>query len=360
MQPKPDYSRRKFLKTGVAASLAFYAMPTVVGAEEEPVGPGMLSSTTYGESSSAMVVGNPAKIRILQLTDAHFFQPRKEFTDGNERTVGDWKRMVDRYKPDLVAMTGDLWTDNPDGRGAEFQSAATTWLGELGVPWLFTWGNHDRLDENVKGHDIFHDAPNSLYRGGPQQGNYTVSLRNAAGDQVWELLCLNTHRGGVVGDSYEWLKRLNALQPKSGVKAVPAFALFHIPLKQYADLRENGGMSGFAFEKVCNENEDGAALKELVTHGNVRACFCGHDHVNDYSGVVDGIELVYGRSSGWNAYGFKDVRKGAKLITANAESGSYAWETVFPDGLRWHPEAGKRIEEIIDEPWLKPTAEMWS
>jgi hypothetical protein len=63
--------------------------------------------------------------------------------------------------------------------------------------------------------------------------------------------------------------------------------------------------------------------------------------------------LVFGRSSGWNGYGYDKLRKGGKLITANCETGSYAWESVFPDGLRWKPNPDERIEAVIDKPWIK-------
>ncbi|GMW00735.1 MAG: hypothetical protein AMXMBFR84_18720 [Candidatus Hydrogenedentota bacterium] len=346
-------SRRNFLKTALAGSVAACALPAIAQEDQEPPLPGTAISPTYPETSAELKVGDASRIRILQFTDAHFFQKRKEIPDGNERTVGDWKTMVDLYRPDLVAMTGDLWHDNPDHRGAEFQHHAVQWLGELGVPWVYTWGNHDQLDDLPKGHDTFHDAKNSLYRGGTQSGNYTVTLTDAAGAPVWQLFCLNTHRFGITRGTYEWLK-VQAAGRKGMSNLAPAFALFHIPVQQYEQLRTGGGMSGFAFEQVCNEGEQGDALKELVALNGVRATFCGHDHVNDYSGVVDGIELVYGRSSGWNAYGWDTVRKGGKLITMNAQTGNYAWESVFPDGLRWHPKDGEHIETQVDEPWMKP------
>jgi hypothetical protein len=224
----------------------------------------------------------------------------------------------------------------------------------LGVPWTFSWGNHDQLDDYPKGHDAFHDGKNSLYRGGPQAGNYTVAIQNNAGEQVWELLCINTHRQGLVGSAYDWLSALVQAREGRLNEQTPGFTMLHIPVQQYASLLINGGMSGIVMEVVCNEQEQGDALKLLAKLGTIRATFCGHDHVNDYSGIAEGIELVYGRSSGWNAYGWNSVRKGGKLITVNCETGSYAWESVFPDGLRWHPKPGERIEETIDEPWINP------
>ena len=346
-------TRRDFLKTACAGAAGFSALGAFAAEEEAPL-PGIASSTAYTESFSSLKIADPSRFTILQVTDSHFFQKRPEIPNGNGRTVGDWKKMVDLYKPDVVCITGDLWHENHEGRGAEYQQQAIAWLGELGVPWTFSWGNHDQLDSQPKGHDALHDGKNSLYRGGAQSGNYLVQIQDKSGKQVWELLCINTHRLGLVGTAYDWLTSLiNARKNKLNAQT-PAFAMFHIPLQQYEQLRTGGGMSGITMEGVCNETEQGGALKQLTALGTVRATFCGHDHTNDFSGVVDGVELVYGRSSGWSAYGFDLVRKGGKLITANCETGSYAWKSVFPDGLRWHPKPGDHIEKVIDEPWLDP------
>lgn len=348
------FSRRTFLKSTCASAMALAALRA--DADEEAPLTGIASSTTYAETSSSLKISDPSRFKILQFTDAHFYCDRPEFPDADQRTVADWKKMVDLYQPDVVCMTGDLWHDNPDNRGAEFQHQAITWLGELGVPWTFSWGNHDQLDDQPKGHDIFHEAKNSLYRGGAQSGNYTVSIQDKSGKQVWELLCINTNRHGLVGTAADWLEAtIKAREGKLNEQS-PAFAMFHIPLQQYEVLRTGGGMSGITMEGTCNEQETGSALKRLAELGTVRATFCGHDHTNDYSGMAEGVELVYGRSSGWNGYGFDRVRKGGKLITANCETGSYAWESVFPDGLRWHPKAGDHIDTIIDAPWVNPKA----
>jgi len=111
--------------------------------------------------------------------------------------------------------------------------------------------------------------------------------------------------------------------------------------------------SGFKRETVCSDGENGTSLPHLQLGGALRATFCGHDHVNDYSGVLEGVELAYGRATGHAGYGGTDVRKGAKLITANALTRNYTWQTVFPDGQSWRPTPGFRSEEILDAYWMR-------
>lgn len=346
------FSRRAFIHTVTAGAVAAWLENAAWSAENQtPPLPGTPTSHTHPETCASLTVASPANFKILQLTDAHFHQRREQQPKGDERSLDEWKRMVDLYRPDLIAITGDFWHDNPDGRGEEFLRQSVARVESLGVPWLFTWGNHDQLTDYAVGHDVIHDAKGSLYRGGPTGGNYTVDVVNKAGNIIWQLICLNTHREGMTGPTVDWLKG-EAKQRRKQARAVPAFAFFHIPIRQYYEIRK-GDAAGIFLEGVSHQREDGSALKLLKGLGNVRATFCGHDHVNDYSGTHQGIELVYGRASGWCGYGWEKVRKGGKLITLNGESGNYAWETVFPDGIRWRPANTERIQEVLDQPWMK-------
>lgn len=354
-------TRRAFLATAASAAAASAWPVRAQDAPPEEI-PGIISSHTYPETSAALTVKTPSRFRMLQLTDSHFFHGRKVDPDDymlkaglqrDTRSVDDWKRIIDLHEPDLVVHTGDCWCDNPDGRGAEFQAQSIEWISSLGVPFAFVWGNHDQLSDQVKGHDAWHDAKHSLYRGGPSSGNYTVDILNAEGNRVFELFCVNTHRYGLVGPALEWVTGLAESRRASGAANPPAMLFHHIPTAAYIDALKTKGAGGTFLEVICNEQEQGAAFPQIKALGTVKACFCGHDHTNDISGVVDGVELVYGRSSGWNGYGWESVRKGGKLITVNCENGQYAWESVFADGLTWRPEAGVVIDEVLDEPFMR-------
>lgn len=343
-------SRRQFLASATLAAGAWFAPPSSGVEPTAAVLTGIEPSLTYPETSAKLTVAVPSRFSILQFTDSHFHQNRKDVPKADDRTRTEWKQMVDLYKPDLIAMTGDLWHNNPDGRGAEFQADSVAFLSSLGVPWVYTWGNHDELTDVPKGHDLLHDAKHSLYRGGPGGGNYTIEVLDKSGKPVWELLCINTHKEGLTGASHRWLEEY-AKQAKR--EAVPKFALFHIPLKQYFSAKMKKTFIGISFEGMAFQKEDGSSLDLLKSAGGVRACFCGHDHLNDCTVTMEGIDLVFGRSSGWNGYGYDKLRKGGKLITVNCETGSYAWESVFPDGLRWKPNPDDHIEAVLDQPWIK-------
>ncbi len=353
-------TRRTFL----ASSIATVAATSLRANAEENLAevPGVISSTTYPETSSSLTIKDPSRFKMLQFTDSHFFHGRKEDPNGyfakaginrDQRSVDDWKRIVDLHKPDLIAHTGDCWHDNPDNRGAEFQAQSIEWISSLGVPFIYVWGNHDQLPDVPKGHDAWHDAKHSLYRGGPSSGNYTVDILNSDGKRVFELFCVNTHRYGLVGTARDWVKAQAAARSQATEPLPPSMLFHHIPTAAYIDALKTKSAGGTFLEKICNEQEQGAAFPEIKALKTVKACFCGHDHTNDISGVVDDIELVYGRSSGWNGYGWETVRKGGKLITVNCENGKYAWESVFSDGLTWQPKRGKVIDKALDEPFMR-------
>lgn len=50
--------------------------------------------------------------------------------------------------------------------------------------------------------------------------------------------------------------------------------------------------------------------------------FAGHDHNNDFSGNYYGIDLVYGRKTGYGCYGPPPgMQRGARVIILKEEGG---------------------------------------
>ena len=291
-------------------------------------------------------VKHPTKVRILQMTDLHFFAGEKVFHDMvNRRTMETMQALVKLTKPDLVMATGDLWPEDRDGMGEQRMRFAIQQFEGLGVPWAFTWGNHDKLPDYAVGHDAFTKAKNSLYRGATTNGNYAIDFVHAHGKVLSQILCINSDEDGILGPQQQWLKSTGEELKKRGEGVTPRLAFFHIPLKQYDEMWRKGIAAGVKGEEVCLEKEDGSTLPILKSL-NVRACFVGHDHSNDYAGVIDGVELVYGRATGAGGYGADVVHKGGKLITLNAKTGKYSWVTVLPDGTKWTPKPGEQIDKV--------------
>lgn len=328
-----EISRRAFVQMSMAGCLA----AATAGASPE--------AETAQAARKRLAVSNSASVRLLQFTDVHFFngvtkKPEEE-KEQRSKTQEDMRRLVDFGKPDMVIVTGDLWHENPDGRGLEFMGYAIDQLGALGVPWAFTWGNHDALDSYDAGHKALSGAKGGLYAGDGRAGNYVVTLEDAAGAPLLDLFCLNSGKEGLDSEARGFLKE--AIAADTGPGRPMRIAACHIPVRQYQEVWENKSAAGIIGELVCSEKEDGTTLA-LLRDARIQAIFCGHDHVNDYSGRMAGVEMIYGRATGYAGYGHEKVPKGAKLYSLDPARKAMEWVSLLPDGTSWKPASGEQIE----------------
>jgi hypothetical protein len=341
----PEISRRGFLAgTAGLAGLAFSGY----AAKEPKFAVARAVSAKAGAPVSKLGVGNPAAIRALQLTDLHFFCPPTTL-ERDKLTTEYLPGLIERAKPDILLVTGDLWHDNNDGTGREYMEFAIDKITSLGVPWLFEWGNHDQLDDYAAGHDFLSGAKHSLYAGGSTGGNYRVEITRPDGSTCFEFVCVNTSLDGADAHTAAYLEALAA--ERGGQARVPAMGVMHIPVKQYFEAWREGDPTGIRLEGVSHQREDGETLPAWKAACGLKSCIAGHDHCNNYSGTIDGITLFYGQSTGASGYGGDKLPKGAKLYIIDAASGAVETETHFPDGAVWRPEAGWRTEEIVEIPW---------
>ncbi len=324
--------RRDFLK--VVAGGAVVSLGAGWRSHASQGGAHELSNTPSG-GRSQLTIKNASEFRILQFTDIHFFGGFGIFTKWMDpKTIEEMHAFVQRSNPHLLAITGDLWFNNPGGRGEEFMNFAIEQIEALGVPWVFTWGNHDRLDDYDRGHRAFTGARGSLYRGLNTGGNYIVEIQDCSGKKLWNVVCVNSGHDGVQGPQRMWMLDQASAQEPGGTP--PAFAFFHIPLRQYEIAWTNAALSGERRQHVAFESENGTSLSAFEAL-NVRACFCGHDHVNDFAGMYGNVELVYGRATGYGGYGSGRMEKGCKLITVDCASESFQWTTLLPGNRTWEP-----------------------
>jgi hypothetical protein len=111
-----------------------------------------------------------------------------------------------------------------------------------------------------------------------------------------------------------WFGRQMDQDRAAGVDA-PIVVFVHIPLIEYDHLFESGRAEGQKGEDVCFDSDTGLSFAAFKDSGRVRAVFCGHDHVNNYHGDWEGIDLTYGRVSGWGGYGPDAWKRGGRLIS---------------------------------------------
>ena len=319
-------SRRGFLKSSVLSSMGISGLfKTAVSADKH-------DSMPFGipDYISELVINNPQQFKIMQISDMHLdagTSPR------DMEIIEALPRLVEFAKPDMLMVAGDMWHENEYGKGLERMNLGINLIQSFGVPWAFVWGNHDKLSDYNVGHAAFTNANNSLYKGSADQGHYLVQIKNTEGAHVWDLLCLNSCVGGTCygldWNAQKWIS--DFIQTYATIEhASHAFSFFHIPIYQYKQVWESGNAVGVKKESVhFGDHNDRDVLNLFKQLGTMRACFCGHDHINDYGGLYDEIEVVYGRRTG--GYGDADLAKGVKLITMNCETGEYGWKSILFD-----------------------------
>lgn len=279
-------------------------------------------------SEFAVVSLDPTRpFRILQLTDFHT-DTDEELT---ELTFIAVERMVAASRPDLLAITGDLWCsdDRPD-LAAVLMNRDLAFLGDLGLPWFFAWGNHDYAASFPDALDQIARTPGAVSVPLNGRGGYRIAL-HATGEATprWDIFVANSGSAWQLPGDLDWIApEAEWLREARGAN-VPAIAFFHIPLGAYKAAMLDGRAQGLALEDVlCTGDEENTGAQLIKDAGCIRACFCGHNHRNDFHFEEDGVAFAYGRSTGYGAYG-EDVPKGGKLITLSPE-GTVGFETIFP------------------------------
>ncbi|EFA79411.1 hypothetical protein PPL_07829 [Heterostelium album PN500] len=116
-------------------------------------------------------------------------------------------------------------------------------------------------------------------------------------------------------------KQLYSQQPAGGGNITWAAAYFHIPLQEYVDLYNNYVTYGWNNDSVACQPENAGLLQAFQTIGDVKFMSVGHNHGNDFCGTYEpsGIEMCFGRHSGYGGYGTWE--RGARVLEINRSKG---------------------------------------
>ena len=281
---------------------------------------------------------NNGEFRILQLTDTHIgdkddFKLHSKFMD---LTIND-------AKPDMIIVTGDLFTFASKSTALEFFN----WLDGHNVPWTVTFGNHDEqcyfsVDwmtstlNDFGSNCIFLDLQDDKVQG---NANFAINLINKANGKVFEQLIIMDSNRYYYGDYFgydcfkqnqiDWYKDLVKYTAKevNGNEDTPVQSLmfYHIPLPEindaYAYGKEKGILTGVKNEDTCPPDHDFHFFETIKGLGSTKGMFFGHDHINDFRVVYEGVEFVYGLKSTDRIY-YDDGMLGGQVISLK-ENGSY-------------------------------------
>ncbi|MCQ6559465.1 metallophosphoesterase family protein [Paenibacillus mendelii] len=262
---------------------------------------------------------------IVQFTDMHIGSEEDQAEDAKTRELV--LRIIEAERPDLIVLTGDMiWSHGVPDPAASFRRAIAP-VAASGIPWAAVYGNHDSEGDVTREEllAIQQESATCLTQAGPGPlsgvGNFVLTVKDRTGEDAAAFYFLDSgavapeHVGG-----YEWIhtdqvhwyteqsRRLS--RRKSG--PLPALGFFHIPLQEYADVWSKGTVSGQKFENVEAAKINSGLFSAMVEMGDMMGTFVGHDHDNDYCGTLHGIQLCYGRVTGYNTYG--RLKRGARVI----------------------------------------------
>ncbi len=289
------------------------------------------------------------ELKILQLTDVHigggFLSISKDGWAIDAVTT-----LVERTKPDLVIVTGDIAYPVPFQAGSFNNKREAEMFGELmnnlGVYWAITFGNHDTESYSFYNREAIAEMyyQNSLACGGkwskllfspgPEEVyggcNYVINVKNDT-EYVQSLFIMdsNAYLGNdpfgimwnydyIHDDQVSWYEgQVDRIATLNGGNVVKSLMFFHIPLEQYeiawnefkanghkntADVTYHYGFAGEGDEIISCSEEKSLLFDAVLRLGSTQGIFCGHDHLNNWSIDYKGVRLTYGMSIDYLAY----------------------------------------------------------
>ncbi len=294
---------------------------------------------------------------------------------------------LDAAEPDLVVFLGDM-IHGRDLRGEDRVrktiDAIVSPVVSRGIPIALVFGNHDEecgisKEEQLR---IYQEYPGCLAVDGedlPGCGNYYLVVENPVQPEnpvvLWFMDSGSYAEEGkgtygyVTEEQNEWM--LSAYEKLCEKYASPVSYVFqHIPVPQvYNMIKEvpfgtSGAVTcygpnfgkwyvlddeyiwaGHMGEGPCSSEYDSGefdAWKKM----NVKAVFFGHDHLNDYCGTYEGIDMVTTSGVGFYLYGRGDEH-GTRLLTVNAEKpAEYETKMLYYKDLVSEPLPGLFVSSL--------------
>lgn len=258
--------------------------------------------------------------KILVITDLQF-NDALDLCGKADNVYETVDTLVTKQKPDLIVITGDLvWA-----KFTKFSVIkAINKIDSYGIPWAPINGNHDG-EGNVDLAWIankYEEAENCLFKQGPDNiggiGNYIINIRE--NDKIVQSLIMmdthasryydkddeNRHYDFIYDSQIEWYKwAINGINEYNKTKT-DSMLFIHIPLPEFKtayDLwQQEGGAEGENFgvkgEEECPSYINTGMFNAIKEFDSTKYVFAGHDHLNNYSVMYEGVRLTYAMKTG--------------------------------------------------------------
>lgn len=263
-------------------------------------------------------VSSSDEIKIMQLTDLHYTYG---FDGLDRKTDKLLKRLVDKENPDVIVVTGDIVMTLIAKR--LIKNFVKT-MDSFQIPWTIAFGNHERefhsiesivnllvslrsdylyFDLGMDGFDYNKDGASNFKLKLYNDNNHLINL--------YILDSKANHNDKDLKDNpYDYFsnKQVTWFNDELSSDNVLSLAFFHMPNVEFLEY------DGELGEKMWPQAKDTGFFDAIRNNDyKVKGIFVGHDHLNSFQFMYEGVLHAYGMSSGYNAYG--KGSKGARIIT---------------------------------------------
>lgn len=217
------------------------------------------SKIEYNEQDGVYTITKTREdFKILQLTDIHLGGSIISYHKDMKALQAVYK-LIDFTRPGFVVVTGDLtfpmgiMSFSFDNYTPVMQFAS--FMRNLGIPWAFTYGNHDteslaiasKEDLNSLYMSLSYKTSRNLLYPYVQpsitgRNNQLIEIRNSDGslNQALFLIDSNAYTGEginkydfIYDDQVDWYKKNVLRLSEKEKKTISSLVFFHIPLQQY-------------------------------------------------------------------------------------------------------------------------------
>lgn len=268
------------------------------------------------------------KFRILQFTDLHWITGGGQWRKGDDSAMALMRTLMLKEKPDLVVFTGDNVVSG--GAAAAWKEVTQPFI-DLQIPFVVAFGNHDAETDLTKRQalDIIQANPYNLTFNADDRlsgmGNCNIAIRDEAGRDKAVLYFFDSHNlnsdstvksyyDWIKNDQVQWYRRVSTQYERTAGHPLPSLSFFHIPLPEFAQIYKQPETVGNALEEVAAPRMNSGLFSAFAERKDMKGVFVGHDHNDDFIGVLDNICLAYGRKTGYNAPYPEMLERGARVI----------------------------------------------
>lgn len=341
--------------------------------------------------SKSLRFNKNGKFTILQVSDAQDMHiPRKTM-------FKMLNRAYDKVKPDLVVLTGDNILGNhlddaPIGKRKNVKTKKgllkrmSKALGlvldpieKRKIPFAFIYGNHDDMNIISKKEqaEIYgkyqYCVPYNTEDDSVECDTYCIPILASDSDKMkynlWMLDSAGSDENGkpvfsrVQPETIEWYENKSRQLRLENNGPVMSLMFQHIPIGEISELYEKcnaddsgaikisedeyvrldkGKAKGFAFEIEKNKEADHGQLKALKKCGDVCGIVFGHDHMNSFTGKLDGVNIIQTPGASFRSYG-NMISRGVRVFVID-ENNTSEFETYT---ISYFDLFGKKFTSVL-------------